>query len=48
MLGGYPSASIIRKYHLVRKECLRLKELQSDRLWQFIVAFKKRDGEKQE
>lgn len=40
MLGGYPSAGLIRKFQFSRDECQRLAHLQSDRLWQFTVAFK--------
>jgi hypothetical protein len=46
MLGGYPPAGIIRKYQLSRVECQQLQQLQSDRLWRFVVAFKKRKEEK--
>ena len=43
LLGGYPPAGLIRKYKLTRKECIRLRDLKSNRMWQFIVTFKKRE-----
>lgn len=43
LLGGYPPAGIIRKYKLNRKECLRLRDLKNNRMWQFIVTFKRRE-----
>ena len=46
MLGGYPPAGIIRKYKLTREECQRLQLVQGDRLWRFVVTFKKREDEK--
>jgi hypothetical protein len=47
MLGGYPSVGIIRKFGLTREECQQLETLQGDRLWQFVVAFKKHAEEKE-
>jgi hypothetical protein len=41
LLVGYPNARSIRKFGFSREECLLLEKLQSDRLWQFVVAFKK-------
>jgi len=43
LLSGYPNAGIIRKYKLTREECLKLRDLKSNRLWQFIVTFKRRE-----
>lgn len=45
MLCGYPPAGIIRKYKLTREECQRLQQVQSDRLWRFVVSFKQRKDE---
>lgn len=41
--GGYPPAGLIRKYQLTRMECQRLDELKANRLWRFIVDFKRRE-----
>ena len=43
LLGGYHPAGIIRNYKLNRKECLRLRDLKNNRMWQFIVTFKKQE-----
>lgn len=41
--GGYPPAGLIRKYMLTRLECQKLESLKSNRMWHFIVDFKRRD-----
>jgi len=43
MLGGYPWASVIRKYGLSHEESLRLRDLQRDKLWRLCVEFRKKD-----
>jgi hypothetical protein len=48
MLGGYPSAGLIRKFGFNHVECQQLEKLQSDRLWQFVVTFKKREEKQDE
>lgn len=40
---GCPSPSSTLKYQITREECQRLAELEGDTMWNFIVAFKKRD-----
>ncbi len=48
LLSGYPAAGLVRKFRFSRGECRRLEQLQSDRLWQLVVAFKKREKEEDE
>lgn len=42
LLGGYPSASSIRRFKLSFDECSRLRSLKRDRLWYLVVKFGKR------
>ena len=42
LLGGYPSASAIRRFKLSFDECSRLRSLQRDRLWYLVIKFGKR------
>lgn len=44
LLNGYPNTSTIRKYQLSRKECQMLRNLQSNRMWQFMVSFKRKEN----
>lgn len=41
MLGGMPQPSVHRKYGLSWEESFRLRELQHNPLWRFVVEFKK-------
>jgi len=46
LLGGYPWASVVRKYGLSYEECLRLRDIQRDRLWRLCVEFRRRNNKK--
>jgi hypothetical protein len=43
MLGGMPQPSILKKNGLTWKEAFKLRELQHNQLWRFVVEFKRRD-----